>query len=264
MAEPGTPLIDDQIREYRNTRRAAYEAQRMARQTGNIIGRIVGRQPREHTLSMVVNPDSELSRSLAHRARTVPAEVLYMTQRDSPVNRVYRNRTEERMLITNGQQDRTFIYSESFEELVNAGFEYIHLGVLQVRLQIMHRTYAGTMALVVFMDTRWTQEGEEDRSIIAAMEADLSQGHQLIYVIPDIMLTIRDFYQHIQISILTKGYNGFQGEANLLVTRSCRCRLTNVPNVGFAYNIQKVVEYLNSKGVRAIQAQKLSLPSVFP
>lgn len=258
IAEPGTPLIDDQIREYRNTRRAAYEAQRMARQAGNIIGRIVGRQPREHTLSMVVNPNSELSRSLAHRARTVPGEVLYMTQRDSPINRVYRNRTEERMLITNGQQDRSFIYPESFEELVTAGFEYIHLGVLQVRLQIMHRTYAGTMALIVFRDTRWTQEGEEDRSIIAAMEADLSQGHQLIYVIPDIMMTIRDFYQHVQISILTKGYQGFQGEANLLITRSCRCRLTNVPNVGFAYNIQKVVEYLNSKGVKAIQAQKIS------
>nr|AOV63232.1 polyprotein [Sugarcane bacilliform virus] len=258
IAEAGTPLIDDQIREYRNTRRAAYEAQRMARQAGNIVGRIVGRQPREHTLSMVVDPNSELSRSLAHRARTVPGEVLYMTQRDSPVNRVYRNRTEERMLVTNGQQDRSFIYPESFEELVAAGFEYIHLGVLQVRLQIMHRTYAGTMALVVFRDTRWTQEGEEDRSIIAAMEADLSQGHQLIYVIPDIMMTIRDFYQHVQISVLTKGYQGFQGEANLLVTRSCRCRLTNVPNVGFAYNIQKVVEYLNSKGVKAIQAQKLS------
>ncbi|RWW51745.1 hypothetical protein BHE74_00041886, partial [Ensete ventricosum] len=257
IAEPGTPLIDDQIREYRNSHRAAYEAQRLARQAGNIVGRIVGRQPREHTLSMVVNPNSELSRSLAHRARTVPAEVLYMTQREGPVNRVYRNRTEERMLVTNNQQDRTFIYPESFEELMNAGFEYIHLGVLQVRLQIMHRTYAGTMALVVFRDTRWTRGGDEDRSIIAAMEADLSQGHLLIYVIPDIMMTIRDFYQHIQISILTKGYTGFQGEANILVTRSCRCRLTNVPNVGFAYNIQKVVEYLSSKGVKAIQAPKL-------
>nr|UYZ57240.1 polyprotein [Banana streak OL virus] len=257
-AEEGTPLIDDQIREYRSSRRAAYEAQRIARQTGNIIGRVVGRQPREHTLSMVVDPNSELSRSLAHRARTVPGEVLYMTQRDSPVNRIYRNRTEERMLVTNGQQDRSFIYQESFEELASAGFEYIHLGVLQVRIQIMHRTYAGTMALIVFRDTRWTQEGEEDRSIIGAMEADLSQGHQLIYVIPDIMMTIRDFYQHVQISILTKGYQGFQGEANLLITRSCRCRLTNVPNVGFAYNIQRVVEYLNSKGVKAIQAQKLS------
>ena len=72
-------------------------------------------------------------------------------------------------------------------------------------------------------------------------------------------MTIRDFYQHVQISILTKGYQGFQGEANLLITRSCRCRLTNVPNVGFAYNIQKVVEYLNSKGVKAIQAQKVCI-----
>nr|UYZ57208.1 polyprotein [Banana streak IM virus] len=258
VAEPGTPLVDDQIRDYRNAARAAYEAQRVARQTGNIIGRIVGRQPREHTLAMIVDPNSELERSLAHRARTIPAEVLYMTQRGEPTNRVYRNRTEERMLVTQGQQDRSFILQESYEALLEAGFEYIHLGVLQVRIQIMHRSYAGTMALVVFRDTRWTQEDAEDRSIIAAMEADLSQGHQLIYVIPDIMMTIRDFYQHIQISILTKGYNGFQGESNLLVTRSCRCRLSNVPNVGFQYNIQNVVEFLKSKGVKALNATKIS------
>ncbi|AAY99427.1 polyprotein [Banana streak virus Acuminata Yunnan] len=258
VAEPGVPLVDDQIREYRTAARAAYEAQRIARRTGNIIGRIVGRQPREHTLAMVVDPNSELERSLAHRARTIPAEVLYMTQRGEPTNRVYRNRTEERMLVTHGQQDRTFILPESYEELREAGFEYIHLGVLQVRIQIMHRSYAGTMALVVFRDTRWTQENHQGRSIIATMEADLSQGHQLIYVIPDIMMTIRDFYQHIQISILTKGYEGFQGEANLLITRSCRCRLSNVPNVGFQYNIQNVVEFLKSKGVKALNATKLS------
>nr|WET17319.1 polyprotein [Banana streak Musa itinerans virus] len=258
VAEPGTPLVDDQIREYRTAARAAYEAQRMARRTGNIIGRIVGRQPREHTLSLLVDPNSELERSLAHRARTIPAEVLYMTQRGEPTNRVYRNRTEERMLVTQGQQDRTMIMPESYDALREAGYEYIHLGVLQVRIQIMHRTFAGTMALVVFRDTRWTQENNQDRSIIAAMEADLSQGHQLIYVIPDIMMTIRDFYQHIQISILTKGYEGFQGEANLLVTRSCRCRLSNIPNVGFQYNIQNVVEFLKSKGVKALNATKLS------
>lgn len=162
------------------------------------------------------------------------------------------------MLVTQGQQDRSFILQESYEALREAGFEYIHLGVLQVRIQIMHRSYAGTMALVIFRDTRWTQEDAEDRSIIAAMEADLSQGHQLIYVIPDIMMTIRDFYQHVQISILTKGYNGFQGEANLLVTRSCRCRLSNVPNVGFQYNIQNVVEFLKSKGVKALNATKIT------
>ncbi|AAO21220.1 putative polyprotein [Badnavirus maculakalanchoes] len=257
-AEAGAPLVDDQIREYRSIRRTAYEARRRAGMAGRTMGRMLGQQPSNRAAPSIVNPDEELERSLTRRARTIPAEVLYLAQRREVDNRVYRNMTEERMLITDGQQNRTFIRPESYSTLVASGYEYIHLGVLQVRIQTMHRAFAGTMALVVFRDTRWTREvSGEDRSIIAAMEVDLSRGHQLIYVIPNIIMTIRDFYQHIQMSILTKGYTGFQGEANLLVTRSCRCRLTSVPNAGFAFNIQRVVEYLNSTGVRALEAQRV-------
>ncbi|KAG6523284.1 hypothetical protein ZIOFF_013140 [Zingiber officinale] len=161
------------------------------------------------------------------------------------------------MLITGSdQQDRTFIMEDSYERLAQAELEYIHLGILQVRFQILHRRYAGTMALIVFRDTRWNTD---DRSIIAAMEIDLAEGHQLIYVMPDIMLTIKDFFRHIQISIQTHGYESWEGaEANLLVTRSITSRLSNTPNVGFAFRVEKVAEYLRSKGVKAIDATKHS------
>ncbi|KAG6483461.1 hypothetical protein ZIOFF_060108 [Zingiber officinale] len=97
------------------------------------------------------------------------------------------------------------------------------------------------------------------QSIIAAMEIDLAEGHQLIYVMPDIMLTIKDFFRHIQISIQTHGYESWEGaEANLLVTRSITARLSNTPNVGFAFRVEKVAEYLRSKGVKAIDATKHS------
>ncbi|KAG6473328.1 hypothetical protein ZIOFF_067243 [Zingiber officinale] len=161
------------------------------------------------------------------------------------------------MLITGSdQQDRTFIMEDSYERLAQAELEYIHLGILQVRFQILHRRYAGTMALIVFRDTRWNTD---DRSIIAAMEIDLAEGHQLIYVMPNIMLTIKDFFRHIQISIQTRGYESWEGaEANLLVTRSITARLSNTPNVGFAFRVEKVAEYLRSKGVKAIDATKHS------
>ncbi|QED42786.1 ORF3 [Agave badnavirus A] len=253
--EPGQPLIEEQIRDYRRGQRARYEAQRVGRQLANIGRTLIGRQPREHTLALLMNPDVELRRSMSERARTVPAEVLYQTRRDDIHHRVYLFRCEERMrIVNNDQADRTFIPAESYEFLQRGGIEYIHLGVLQVRLQILHRMYAGTMALVLFRDTRW---GDSDRSIIAAMEVDLAEGNQLVYLIPDIMMTIKDFFQHIQLCIKTKGYEDWDsGEANLLVTRSITSRLSNTPNVGFNYHINRVAEYLHSKHVKAIAAPK--------
>nr|AEV42076.1 putative polyprotein [Pineapple bacilliform CO virus] len=239
------PLVWDQIWGYRRTQRARYEAQRrLAWRT------ILGMQPREHTLAMVIDPEAELQRSMSERARTVPAEVLYMTRRDH--HRVYYFRCEERMPPTDSDQQRTFITPESYEQLKEARCEYIHLGILLVRVQILHKRYAGTMAFIAWRDTRW----DGRKSIIYSMEVDLSEGSQIVYVIPDMMTTIRDCYEHIQISIQRKGYDDWNGESNLLITRSIMLRLSNTPNVGFYYKILRVRDYLKSKGVKAIDASQ--------
>ncbi|CAL5401530.1 unnamed protein product [Camellia sinensis] len=58
---------------------------------------------------------------------------------------------------------------------------------------------------------------------------------------------------------MTRGYENWQGgEANLLITRGMVGRLSNTPNVGFAYEIQGVTEYLTSRGVRAIPGERVS------
>ncbi|KAG6537015.1 hypothetical protein ZIOFF_002093 [Zingiber officinale] len=68
------------------------------------------------------------------------------------------------------------------------------------------------------------------------MEVDLARESQLIYVIPDIMMTIGDFFRNIQLTIVTRGYETWQnGEANFLITRGLIGRLSNTPNVAFAY-----------------------------
>ncbi|KAG6516457.1 hypothetical protein ZIOFF_026922 [Zingiber officinale] len=132
-------------------------------------------------------------------------------------------------------------------------------GVIQVRIQILHRQEEGTLALVVFRDNRW----QGDQAIFATMEIDLTHGSQLVYVIPDTMLTISDFYRNIQVSILTRGYENWRnGEANLLVTRGLVGRLSNTPNVGFAYEIQNVVDYLASHGVRALPGRSYNTRDV--
>nr|WIA47478.1 P3a, polyprotein [Andraeanum bacilliform virus] len=247
-----SPLIEDQIRDYRQTQRARFNTQRQVRRITRFI---TGRGLRDNTLEQIVNPETQLQLSMQERAATVPAEVLYRSRpQTDPHHRVYIHRSEEQMsIIGTDQQNRLFIQPDSVHILQRSGIQFIHLGILQVRLQILHRTFEGTMALVIFRDTRWT----DDHSIIAAMEVDLSTGNQLIYVIPDIIMTIGDFARHIQISILTRGYDNWSGgEANLLVTRGMTARLSNTPNTGFAYQINHVAEFLVSRGVRAIPGQQ--------
>ncbi|KAG6514398.1 hypothetical protein ZIOFF_024751 [Zingiber officinale] len=61
----------------------------------------------------------------------------------------------------------------------------------------------------------------------------------------------------ILISILARGYEGWiNGEANILITRGLVGRLSNTPNVGFAYEVQNVVDYLASHGVRALPGRR--------
>ncbi|KAG6470143.1 hypothetical protein ZIOFF_071200 [Zingiber officinale] len=195
-----TPLFEDQIRGYRRNQRRLFNAQQAARRVGQAL---IGGTSTRHTLEQQIEPETQLQLSMQERTSIVPAEVLYHSRRDDAHHRVYVHRSEEAILVTdNHQVDRSFIQEESFSQLQRSGMQYIHLGVLQVRIQILHRQQEGTMALVVFRDNRW----QGDQAIIATMEVDLTKGSQMIYVVPEIMMTIGDFYRNVQISILTRGY----------------------------------------------------------
>ncbi|ATZ69467.1 ORF3 polyprotein [Cacao swollen shoot Ghana J virus] len=255
------PMFEDQIRSYRRGQRRAFNLRRRARRLRRSLSlgsssHVPGGRYQD-TLEQEIDPQATLRLSMQERARLVPAEVLYRSRRDTVNHRVYTHRSEESILCTEGTQvDRTFIQPESLAELQRAGFAFIHVGILQVRIQILHRQEEGTMALIVFRDNRWTGE----QSIFAQMEIDLTKGSQLVYVIPDTMMTIGDFARNVQISIITRGYENWQnGEANLLITRAMTGRLSNTPNVAFAYQIEGATEYLASHGVRAIAGKKFNL-----
>ncbi|KAG6485231.1 hypothetical protein ZIOFF_053764 [Zingiber officinale] len=251
----GAPLFEDQVREYRQNQRRRYNAQRAVQR---VARRITGGSY-NNALEQQLDPQTQLRLSMQERASIVPAEVLYHSRRDDAHHRVYVHRSEEAVLVTSNQVDRAFIQPESFNQLQRSGMRFLHMGVIQVRIQILHRQEEGTLALVVFRDNRW----QGDQAIFATMEIDLTHGSQLVYVIPDTMLTISDFYRNIQVSILTRGYENWRnGEANLLITRGLVGRLSNTPNVGFAYEIQNVVDYLASHGVRALPGRSYNTRDV--
>ncbi|KAG6473918.1 hypothetical protein ZIOFF_067838 [Zingiber officinale] len=198
------PLFEDQDKEYRQNQRRRYNAQRRIQR---ITRRLTG-GTFHNSLEQQLDPQVQLRLSMQERAAIVPAEILYHSRRDDVHHRVYMHRSEEAMLVTSNQVDRAFIQPESFVQLQRSGMRFLHMGVIQVRIQILHRQEEGTLALIIFRDNRW--QGEQ--SIFATMEVDLTYGSQLVYVIPDTMLTISDFYQNIQVSILTRGYENWRND----------------------------------------------------
>ncbi|GJY97287.1 hypothetical protein Tco_0514197, partial [Tanacetum coccineum] len=176
-------------------------------------------QSYNNTLESLVNPEQQLAISGRRRAQLAPAEVFYQALR-------------------------------------REGLQHIHIGLAMIRIHTLHRTGAGTNALVVLQDTRWT----DTTRIISTMEVDLAQGTQLVYMVPDMMMSINDFHNHLRVSIQTHGYEAWQGgESNLLVTLSLIGRLSNTSYVGFNYNIENVVDHLSTRGISAIPGERRTM-----
>ncbi|BBL52464.1 hypothetical protein QKP79_gp3 [Aucuba ringspot virus] len=240
-----TETLDDQIRGYRRWQRARHLA-------NNRLRRLTSRTFRT-TLEQQLNPDQELSLSRRRRANLVPAEVLYSYNTNEPVNRVYQHYEEVRQHVVDRQLDLRFIEESSYQALQNEGMQHIHLGMMMLRVQILHRVDSGIQAMVVFRDTRWT----DDRQILSAMTMDLARGTQMVYTIPNLLLSIHDFFNHVQVSVITRGYNGgwTGGESNLIITRALIGRITNTSQANFNYNVEGVSDFLTSQGVQAIPGQ---------
>nr|WEX32083.1 polyprotein [Dioscorea bacilliform SN virus] len=243
---------EDQIRDYRLGARRRYNLQQGVKKLKNVLTLGTYYAP---TLEQQIDPEKTLQLSAIRRASMVPAEVLYHARPDTVNHKVYMHWSEEADLIVNNQHDSTFIRPESYAELKKANMQFIHIGLMQVRIQVLHRHEAGTMALMVFRDCSWRGK----RSTIARMEVDLTKGSQLVYVAPNITKKLTDFYNNIQVSILTKGYDDYQNsEANLLITKGMIGRLSNTSNVGFAYTVDGVAEYFITHGVQALKGMPMS------
>ncbi|GKC36142.1 Orf y [Tanacetum coccineum] len=178
-------------------------------------------------------------------------------QRQTARHRVYEHYSEQRINCGEGDQvDLRLCNNQSYQALQREGMQHIHIGLAMIRLHTLHRIGAGTNALVVLQDTRWSNTVR----IISTMEVDLTQGTQLVYMVPDIMMSINDFHDHLRVSIQTHGYEAWQdGESNLLVTLSMVGRLSNTSYVGFNYNIENVVDHLSTRGISAIPGERRTM-----
>lgn len=77
---------------------------------------------------------------------------------------------------------------------------------------------------------------------------------------PDMVLSIDDFNNHVEVAIQTHGYDTWQGgESNLLVTIAMIGRLSNTSYMGFQYSVENVIDHLTTNGITAIPGERRSV-----
>ncbi|GKD17841.1 hypothetical protein Tco_1206999 [Tanacetum coccineum] len=103
-------------------------------------------------------------------------------------------------------QKETTEYQEAIqatEDLESPAVGFAKTSDYKGGLHALHRRSAGTNALVVLRDTRW----EDSRQIIRTIEVDLSAGTQLVYMFPNMVLSVDHFHIHVEVAIQTNGYD---------------------------------------------------------
>nr|GEY77865.1 TPA: orf y [Tanacetum cinerariifolium] len=85
-------------------------------------------------------------------------------------------------------------------------------------------------------------------------------GTQLVYTFPDMILSVNDFHNHVEVAIQTHGYDTWQGgESNLLITMALTGRLSNTSYMGFQYSVENVVDHLTTNGITTILGERRSI-----
>ncbi|GJS59272.1 hypothetical protein Tco_0654056 [Tanacetum coccineum] len=86
------------------------------------------------------------------------------------------------------------------------------------------------------------------------------QKKAVILTFPDMILSVNDFHNHVEVAIQTHGYDTWQGgESNLLITMALTGRLSNTSYMGFQYSVENVVDHLTTTGITAIPGERRSI-----
>ncbi|KAF3773293.1 Polyprotein P3 [Nymphaea thermarum] len=79
------------------------------------------------------------------------------------------------------------------------------------------------------------------------MEIDLNQGAEIIYLVPNTYMSIRDFQKYLCVGIQTRGYEDMTEGDNLLISIAVVGRLSNNDQVRYNLNIDGIVDVVASQ-----------------
>ncbi|KAI9084719.1 hypothetical protein K1719_033363 [Acacia pycnantha] len=139
-------------------------------------------------------------------------------------------------------------------DLAPAEILYTH-GLWETKMKItgLTRSQAGGQVILNLVDTRYSNDIQ--RAIIGTMEVDMARNSGVIYMAPKMQMTVTDFAKHFQLIIKTRGYEDFTEGQNLAITKILTGRLSNNTNNNFKLKIDRVMQYLGSQGIKAIEGK---------
>ncbi|KAG6522372.1 hypothetical protein ZIOFF_019512 [Zingiber officinale] len=87
-------------------------------------------------------------------------------------------------------------------------------------------------------------QNQKLEEVVKILVAENRKAERVFSDLKEKLAKIDNLLQKLEHSILARSYENWQhGEANLLITRGLVGRLSNTPNVGFAYEVENVVDY---------------------
>lgn len=171
------------------------------------------------------------------------------------------HREEQVSCLANDVVNLDLINKESTKTLVkNKEYRFMHIGlvVIGIKGKGLVRKELGRKTLISLYDGRWT---DASKAMIGMTEVDMNENKGIFYCIPDFLMSIEDFSNHvIKIGIQTKGYEDMKEGENLSVCigfigRGC----STSGEVKYKLKkIKKVVDMMGSKGIKMIRPLKFS------
>ncbi|KAI9083343.1 hypothetical protein K1719_034709 [Acacia pycnantha] len=218
----------------------------------NLVNKWNGHKLRE--FDRLVDPDKQLD-VLHHKGTDLaPTEVLYTHGLWETKQKVYEHFSEKTIRCTGEDQVIIpFTNIESKLKLLDQDLLIIHIGLVLIKITGLTRSQAGGQVLLNLVDTRYNNNIQ--KAIIGTMEVDMARNSGVIYIAPKMQMSVTDFGKHFQLIIKTRGYEDFIEGQNLAITKILTGRLSNSTNNNFRLKIDRVMQYLGSQGIKAIEGK---------
>lgn len=168
------------------------------------------------------------------------------------------HREEQVSCLANDAVNLDLINKESTRTLVNnEEYSYMNVGlvVIGIKGKGLVRKELGRKTLISLYDERWI---DARKAMIGMTEVDMNENKGIFYCIPNFLMSIKDFSNHVKIGIQTKGYEDMKEGENLSVCIGFLGRRFST-GIVVKYKLKKIKEFVDimgSKGIKMIRPLK--------
>ncbi|KAF3773888.1 Polyprotein P3 [Nymphaea thermarum] len=183
---------------------------------GEVIRRRRDRTSSNHPHNIQLEEIAEIPEDQQERGirQILNPEVLYRHSEWRRLQGRYTYNREVAMSVLNNQTETINLLSpEGAFRLRERGYNLIHIGLIAIKIRPLHRRETGAKCFVMILDKRFNKAAKAN---LGAMEIDLNQGAEIIYLVPNTYMSIRDFQKYLCVGIQTRGYEDMTEGDNLL------------------------------------------------